>query len=155
MTMNRIANNFLGDASTVLLTFPVASGVTLQPRDFVKFSSGRVTNDTIGGALLAGMVKLADGETLVGNAGGTVKALVEVTVPGVYLLDSTGTPPAANQVGQYFDLTGSGGAQLIDTGTASASSGQFMLLEANPQISPVETDTSWGLYALVEHALRP
>lgn len=132
---------------------PVASGVTVTKGDLVYFASGRITSATIAGARIIGQVL----ETATGNAGGTVKALVCVDPQMRYLLDNdnAGTTFAASHVGQYFDLIGATGAQLVDTSTASATTGQLLCLDYNPQISPVETDTSVGIFKVAEHAASP
>lgn len=132
---------------------PVASGVTVTKGDLVYFSSGRITSASIGGARIIGQVL----ETATGNAGGSVKALVCVDPQMRYLLDNDniGTTFAATHVGQYFDLIGATGAQLVDTSTASTTTGQLLCLEYNPQISPVETDTSVGIFKVAEGALYP
>lgn len=138
--------------STTLL--PVASGVTVTKGDLVYFSSGRITSATITGDVrLIGQVL----ETATGNAGGTVKALVCVDPQMRYLLDNDniGTTFAATHVGQYFDLIGATGAQLVDTSTVSATTGVLLCLEYNPQISPVETDVSVGIFKIAEHAAYP
>lgn len=137
--------------STVLL--PVASGVTVTAKDLVYFASGRITSATVAGARLIGCVL----ETATGNAGGSVKALVVVDPQMRYLLDNDnlGTTFAASHVGQYFDLIGATGAQLVDTSTVSATTGALLCLEYNPQISPVETDVSVGIFKIAEHALSP
>lgn len=133
--------------------FKVASGVTITDGDFVYFDgSGRITNASVAGALLAGVANVgAAGDTVTGNAGGTITALVVVERGAVYLIDGDeiGTNLAATHVGTKFDLIGATGAQLVDTSTTGAT-GQLVLLEANPQISPVQTDTSQGLYMIVE-----
>lgn len=137
--------------STQLL--PVASGVTVTKGDLVYFASGRITSASIGGQPLIGYCT----ETATGNAGGTVKVLVIVDPAMRYLIDNdnVGTTFAATHVGTKFDLIGATGAQLVDTSTTSATTGQLLCLEYNPQISPVETDTSVGIFKIAEHALYP
>lgn len=149
----QLLGRFDGGTNFATQLLPVASGVTVTARDLVYFSSGRITSASIGGARLIGMVL----ETATGNAGGSVKALVVVEPQGRYLLDNDniGTTFAASHVGQYFDLIGATGAQLVDTSTASATTGQLLCTEFNPQISPVETDTSVGIFKIAEHAAYP
>lgn len=133
--------------------FPVASGVTVTAGDFVYFSSGRITSASIAGARQVGMVL----ETATGNAAGTVSALVCIDDDVRFLLqnDNVGTTFAATHVGQYFDLTGATGAQLVDTSTVSQTTGNLLCLEYNPQIDPVKSDTSYGVFILVEAASEP
>lgn len=131
----------------------MASGVTVTAGDFVYWSSGRITSATIAGARLLGVVE----ETATGNAGGTVKAMVTVEPTAKYLVDNdnVGTTFAATHVGTYFDLTGATGAQLVDTSTTSATTGQLYCLEYNPLIDPVKSDTSQGVFTIAEHAFVP
>jgi hypothetical protein len=93
--------------------------------------------------------------TVTGNAGGTNKMLVIVEPNAKYLVDNdnVGTTFAASHVGTYFDLTGATGAQLVDTSSTSTS-GSLLCIEYNPQIDPVQGDTSWGLFVIAEHAFK-
>lgn len=150
----RILGNIDGGANFATYSFPVASGVTVTAGDFVYFSSGRITSATItGDARPIGMVT----ETAAGNASGTVKALVVIDDDVRYLLqnDNIGTTFAATHVGQYFDLIGATGAQLVDTSTVSATTGILLCLEYNPPIDPVATDLTYGVFMLVESATDP
>lgn len=133
--------------------FPVASGVTVTAGDFVYFASGRITSASIAGSQLIGVVL----ETATGNAGGTVEALVVTDPDAVYLVDNdnVGTTFAASHVGTKFDLTGATGAQLVDTSTTSATTGQLLCLDYNPQIDPVKSDVSQGLFKIAEHYFYP
>ena len=136
-------------------TFPVGSGVTVTAGDFVYFSSGRIISTTVSGAGVRpiGMVL----ETATGNAAGTVSALVCIDDDVRFLLqnDNVGTTFAASHVGTYFNLTGATGAQLVDTSTTSATLGQLLCLEYNPQIDPVKSDTTYGVFVLVNSAAEP
>lgn len=150
----KILGGIDGGSNFAQYSFPVASGVTVTAGDYVYFSSGRITSATItGDARPVGMVT----ETAVGNAAGTVSASVVIDDSVRYLLqnDNIGTTFAATHVGQYFDLIGATGAQLVDTSTVSATTGVLLCLEYNPQIDPVKTDTTYGVFILVESALDP
>lgn len=142
-----------GGTNYATYAFPVASGVTVTAGDFVYFSSGRITSATVSGGRLIGVVL----ETATGNAGGTVSALVAIDDNIRYLLanDNVGTTFAVTHVGQYFNLVGATGAQLVDTSTVSATLGQLLCLEYNPQIDPVKTDTTYGVFVLVNSATDP
>jgi len=146
----RPLGNWDNTSNSASMTLPVASGVTVTKGDFVYFASGRITSATVAGARLLGVVD----ETATGNAGGTVKALVLVDQNGRYLVDNDniGTTFDASHVGTYFDLVGATGAQLVDTSTTGAT-GSLVCLEYNPQIDPVKSDTSYGVFAIAEHAL--
>lgn len=139
-----------GDSKAASLVFPVASGVTVNNGDFVYFASGRITAASIPGQPLIGMV-VCDG-AITGNAGGTVKANVIVEPDAKYLVDNDniGTTFAASHVGTLFDLIGATGAQLVDTSSTGAT-GQLLCIEYNPQIEPVKSDTSWGIFVIAEH----
>lgn len=138
-----------GDVSYATYTFPITSGVTVTAGDFVyQDASGRITNSSIGGARIVGMVL----ETATGNAGGTVTALTCVDPLMRYLLknDNIGTTFAATHVLTNFDLIGATGAQLVDTST-TGTSGQLLCLEYNPQIDPVKSDTTYGVFTVAEN----
>lgn len=150
----RLLGNVDGKSNSVTMNLPVASGVTVTAGDFVYFSSGRISSATITGDVrIIGQVQ----STATGNAGGSVKALVVVDPAAKYLIsnDNVGTTFAASHVGQYFDLTGATGLQQADTSTVSATTGVLVCLEYNPQISPVASDTTYGVFKIVEHAFSP
>ena len=133
--------------------FIVTSGVTITKGDFVYFASGELTNTSVAGALLVGTSM----ETKAGVADNSVTCLVCVDPEMRYLLDNDNDSAtfAATDVGRFFDLIGATGAQLVDTSTGSTSTGQLLCLGYNPQISPVETDTSVGLFKIREHIFYP
>lgn len=142
-----------GNVNFAQYSFPVANGVTVTSGDLVYFSGGRITSATIAGARPIGMVS----ETATGNSAGTVSANVVVDNKMRYLLqnDNIGTTFAASHVGQYFDLIGATGAQLVDTSTVSTTLGTVLCLEYNPNIDPVASDTTYGVFLLVNSALSP
>lgn len=142
-----------GKTNAAILNLPVANGVTVTEGDFVYFSSGRITSATIAGARIIGQVQ----STATGDTDGDVKALVIIEPNAKYLVDNdnVGTTFAASHVGSYFDLIGATGAQLVDTSSTSATTGQLLALEFNPQIDPVKDDTSFGIFKIAEHALYP
>lgn len=119
--------------------YPVADGVTVTHGDFVYLSSGRVTSASIAGKTLLGMVlgkstNVSDhSETLsaTGNTAGTVKVLVHHAPNDKYVVksDNIGTTLDATHVGQAFDLTGNTGAQLLDSSTASTTTGQLEVVQ--------------------------
>lgn len=149
----KILGDIKGDANFAQYPFAVASGVTVTAGDFVYFASGRITSATVAGARLIGTVT----ETATGNAAGSVKANVAIDPDLRYLLqnDNIGTTFAATHVGQYFDLIGATGAQLVDTSTVSATLGQVLCLDFNPQIDPVKNDLTYGVFILINSALSP
>lgn len=138
--------------------YAVADGATVNVGDFVYLAAGRVTAASIAGKRLLGVVEGVQNENLdrvfatsaTGNAGGTVKVLVCVEEDARWLVDgdNVGTTLAVTHEGTYFDLTGNPGAQLVDTSTTSATSGQLLLRKFNPGIRG--TDASWGIYTIAE-----
>lgn len=136
-----------GKTNFATYAFAVASGVKVTAGDFVYFNGGRITNASIAGARLAGYAI----ETGTGVANGSVKVLVIVDPLVRYLLknDNDSTTFAATHVGTHFDLIGATGAQLVDTST-TGSTGQLLALEYNPQIEPVKTDASYGVFVISE-----
>lgn len=135
-----------GNTNYAKYAFPITSGVTITAGDFVyQDASGRITNSTIAGARIVGMAE----ETAVGNAGGTVKALICVDPLMRYLLKTSGTFTASSVL-RNFDLTGATGAQLVD-GTSVGTNAQMLCLEYNPVIDPVSADTTYGIFVVAEH----
>jgi hypothetical protein len=141
-----------GKSNWAQASFVVTSGVTITAGDFVYFASGRITNASVAGARLVGMAT----ETATGTAG-SVKCQVIVDPAMRYLVDNdnVGTTFAVTHVGTYFNLVGATGAQLVDTSTTSATLGQLVCLEYNPQIDPVKDDTSVGVFAIVASFINP
>lgn len=118
--------------------YPVASGVTVTSGDFVYLdaTTGRISNATItGAARLLGTVEGGDTGNLdraynlasTGNAGGTVKVLVNVEKDARYLVSANAALTEAN-VGDTLDLTGATGAQTIDVAKVSPT-GQLIVLQ--------------------------
>jgi hypothetical protein len=117
--------------------YSVASGVTVTSGDFVILdANGRVNLPTTAGERLLGTVEGGDtqnldrsyGLTAVGNAGGTVKVLVNIEKDARYLQKANATIAAAN-VGDTLDVTaGTGTAQVIDVAKGSPT-GQLIVLE--------------------------
>lgn len=135
-----------GKVNFATYSFPIASAVTITAGDFVyQDASGRITNASIGGTRLVGMSM----ETATGNAGGTVVALICVDPLMRYLLKTTGTFTVASVL-RNFDLSGATNAQLVD-GATVGTTGQMLCLEYNPQIDPVKSDTTYGVFIIAEH----
>ena len=149
----RKLGNIDGRSNDVTMLLKVADGVTVTDGDFVYFASGRITSASIAGQPLIGVVQ----ETAVGNTAGTVEALVNVDQTSKWLVDNdnVGTTFAASHVGTKFDLIGATGAQLSDTSSTSATTGQLFCVEYNPQVDPVKTDVSQGAFVISEHYFYP
>lgn len=149
----KILGNVDGGSNFAQYSFPVASAVTVTAGDLVYFSNGRITSATItGDSRPIGMVT----ETATGNSAGTVVASVVIDDAVRYLLQSDGSGTFdATSVGKYFDLTGATGAQKVLGSSSSATTGVLLCLEYNPQIDPVKSDTTYGVFVLIESALDP
>jgi hypothetical protein len=148
-------SNFTG----VTKEYPVANGVTVTDGDFVYLSSGRVTNASIAGKTLLGMVTgkasndLSNHTTTLtatGDSAGTVKVLVTVAPGNKYVVDNDNdtTTFAASHVGQAFDLTGTTGAQVVDTSTAGTT-GQLECIGFG-----YNGDDTLGIYVINEHKYK-
>ena len=148
----------------------VASGVTINPGDFVYYSSGTVTNATVNGARLIGMAEGPSlsatgvaGGAVAGNASGTVIVKVCIDPMMRYIMKSTTSLTISNgtnsNIGQYFDITGTTGAQTVsNTGTTL---GAFVLLDVPgsttfPSLGvSIPSTTTVGLFQLVNSFLSP
>lgn len=149
---NRPLGRLDGHTNYATYEFIVANGVTVNDGDFVYFDGdGEITNASITAARPIGMAL----QTVVGND--VLKCLVCIDDQMRYLIDNdnVGTTFGAEHVGDYFNLTGAAGAQLVDTSTTSNTLGQLVCLEYNPQVDPVKGDTSWGVYKLVNSVFAP
>ena len=148
----------LGGTNGVTREYAVANGATVYDGEFVYLSGDRVTSASIAGVPLLGTVVGGNTSDLdrsysasaTGNAGGTVKVLVNVEKDARYLIkgDQVGTTLAASHVGTFFDLVGNPGSQLVDTSTTSTT-GQLKLIKFNPGIRG--TDASYGIYTIAEN----
>lgn len=145
----RFVGTLHGSTNGVAREYVVGNGVTVTEGDFVYFDTGVVTNAAVAGKRLAGVAV----STVVGN--GTRKVKVLVGDKNLYVVDNdnVGTTFAATHVGSCFDLTGATGAQLVDTST-TGTTGSLVCVEYNPQISPLESDTSQGLFMIAESAFN-
>jgi len=132
--------------------FVVTSGVTVNEGDFVKLSSGKVTNASMAGARIVGMAL----GTATGNAGGTITVLVCIDPNMRYLIKTAGSNFASTTVGQYYDLST---ASTIDQTSASATTGGLVLLATGDQTipnSPVigiqgANTAAYGIFKVVEN----
>lgn len=113
--------------------------------DAAEFTSGKVRVGTAGTALL-GVYEVA------ATSGGTANVNVTPFLVVFGAADQVGTILATTHVGTRFDLTGTTGAQLIDSSTTGAS-GQFVMLEFNSEIPPYNGDASIGVFMIAEHIL--
>ena len=149
---NRPLGRIDGHTNFASQEFIVANGVTVNEGDFVYFDGdGEITNASVAGARLVGQAL----QTVTGND--ALKCNVCIDPMMRYLIDNdnVGTTFGAEHVGDYFDLIGATGAQLVDTSSSSNTTGQLVCLEYNPKVDPVAGDTSWGVFKIVESFLSP
>ncbi len=95
-------------------------------------------------------------ETVTGNSGGTNKVETILALPGTqFVMDNDNTTEtfAQDDVGEWHAITGTTGAQQVDTNVdaaaPSSSANQLLCLEYNPQDvlgGIYDADTSIGLY---------
>jgi hypothetical protein len=121
----------------------LASG-TITNGDFVQFdASGNVIAATTG--------RIVGTAQSTVSTGATVKVLMN---PYTKYLVQSDVAIAATNVGRYYNLTGATNAQKISSGSVSSSNGQFLLLQVNPTIDPVRTDTTWNVVSVAQSALN-
>ena len=117
---------------------PVTNSVTVTDGDFVKLSSGRVTNATIGTGKLYGVVTGGSNDdltsrvyramTTTGDSGGTKTVLVQLVEDQAFELPVSAAL-ASDAEGSYYSLTGSTGAQTVDNTSKSATAGQLLCVK--------------------------
>lgn len=135
----RPLGNILGLHNSVSEDFTAGAAITAG--DFLSFDgSGNVIPATSGSIIGSALSTVANTKT--------VKVLMTPTVKYLAQNDNVGTTFAATHVGSYFNITGATGAQLVDTSTVSTTTGQLLCLQYNPQIDPVKTDTSYGVFVI-------
>jgi hypothetical protein len=148
-----------GNTNSATAEYPVTSGDTVYDGEAVYLSGGRVTSASIAGKRILGFVVGGDTQNLkrsysgsaTGNAGGTVKVLVNIERDARYLMkaDNVGTTLAVTHEGTYFDLVGNPGSQLVDSSTTLATSGQLVLIKFNPGIRG--TGSTYGIFRIAEN----
>lgn len=118
------------------------SGATLTAGDLVSLSSGELILAT-GSTPILGIVQ----EDATSSSTGVT---VDVTPYQVVIMDNdnTGTTFAATHVGTLFDITGTTGAQVVDT-SSTGSGDQLTCIEYNPQDEGLDSDVSIGKFVIV------
>jgi len=121
-----------GGSNSASRKVAVASGVTVTSGDFVTLASGKVTTTSISKKRLLGFVQGGDTEniarskrvantgvkTALGNAGGTVKVLVNQEPSAKYLVQMASGNAAATDEGKYFNLMNNAQSTITSTGVA-------------------------------------
>lgn len=158
----QLVGNIAGKINGVTREFAVTDTHTVYDREFVFLdANGRVTSNSIAGVRLLGTVvggntgnlDRAYSGSATGDTSGTVKVLVNIDKDALYLLknDNVAGTFAAEDVGEYFDITGSAGSQLVDTSSVSTT-GQLLCVGYNTAIRG--TDATYGLFRIAENQLE-
>lgn len=135
------------------------SNVTGEQYDLVNIQNGQV-EIADGGERVAGYVNQ---KTAITNASEDVEVNITPFMTVIMDSDETGDSLAQDLVGEYFDITGGTGAQIVDVSETTApettaGSGQLVLLKQNDgdhwdagQVrDDLDSDTSIGLYMIRE-----
>lgn len=131
-----------GNYNSATQDFVVNNGTTITLGDFVSFNSSGYAIPTTSGRILG----TASG-TVVGDGTKTVKVLVDPLT--VYSVPTNGTLTQAS-VGEYFTLTGATGVQQVNTGSASASTGQLICIGFTGGVDPVRTNATYGQFVITQ-----
>lgn len=141
----RPLGSVFGHFNGVTEDFIVNNGATVTNGDFLSFNGSGVVIPTTTGRIIG-----TAQSTVVGDGTKTVKVLI---APYTKYLVAASTALAATDVGKYFNLTGATGAQKVDQSTGSATLGQLLVLQINPKIDPVRTDTTWNIVTVAQYSL--
>lgn len=147
----RPLGSVLGHFNGATEDFIVQSAATITNGDFVSFAA----TGTLGTVLpsTTGRIIGTAQSTVVGDGTKTVKVLMFPYVKYLVANDNLVTTFSAVHVGQYFNIIGATGAQLVDTSSVSTSNGQLLCLAFNPAIDPVRSDATWGIFTIAQYAL--
>ena len=129
--------------------FHGVAGGTFAIGDFVmqEGTSGQIVVCTAGSSILG----IARSVGVDGSA-----CTVDVTPMMLVVMDNdldTQTSIDATDCLEFANFIGGTGAMVVDTNTHSATKAQLLLLKNNPQGYGVDSDTSMGLYLVVERAM--
>jgi hypothetical protein len=140
---------FVGSEGEVSIEKGTSHGA-IAVNDLVTVKTDGQVEVSAAGDLIAGVaISAATG------AGVTVYYLRGAGLKVIMDNDNTGTTFAATHVGGRFDHTGTTGAMLVDTSTVAqtggtADTGGLLCLAYNPQGYGFDSDTSIGLFQIVE-----
>ena len=130
-------------------TIKVTAGEAIAKNDFVTLLTDGEAEATAAGEGIFGIALEA------ADAKGDIITVVRA-YPGMQVImdnDNTGTTFAATHVGGRFDITGTTGAQVVDTSTVAqdgTDAGQLFCIGYNPKGFGLDSDTSIGLYEIAE-----
>lgn len=140
----RVVGNLNGGESVIR---DFVGGGTFAAGDFVKFegTTGQIVVATAGDEIL--------GVALEAGTDGATGVKVDITPQMLVIMDNdldTQTSIDATDCLEYADFTGGTGAMQVNTNTHSGTQAQLLLLQNNPQGFGLDSDTSVGLYLVVE-----
>lgn len=141
----RPLGSVFGHFNGVTEDFIVNNGATVTNGDFLSFNGSGVVIPSTTGRIIG-----TAQSTVVGDGTKTVKVLIAPYTK--YLVQSDAALTAAS-IGNYFNLTGATGAQKLDHTVNSSTNGQLLLLQINPAIDPVRTDTTWNIVTVAQFAI--
>ena len=146
----KYVGNINGGTAPVTKSFLIKASEVITKGDWITVDGGTGKVDVA--AADEPLLGVAN-ETVTGNAGGTNKVEIILAMPGtLFIMDNDNTTEtfAQDDVGEWQAITGTTGAQIIDTNvdsaTPSSSANQLLCLEYNPQGHGLDSDTSIGLY---------
>lgn len=149
----RYVGNLNGGVGAITRRFLVKATEVIAKGDWITVDDGTGKVDVA--AANEPLMGVAN-EAVTGNAGGTNKVEIILAMPGsLFLMDNDNTTEtfAQDDVGEWTDITGTTGAQQVDTNTDGATpdtdSQQLLCMEYNPQGHGFDSDTSIGLYTPV------
>lgn len=127
----------------------VTAGEAIAKNDFVTLLTDGEVEATAAGEGIFGIALEA------ATAKGDIITVARV-YPGMQVImdnDNTGTTFAASHIGGRFDITGTTGAQVVDTSTIAqdgTDAGQLFCIGYNPKGFGLDSDTSIGLFEIAE-----
>jgi hypothetical protein len=146
----RYIGNLNGGTSPITKRFLIKASEVITKGDWITVdgATGKVDVAAADEPLLG-----VANETVTGNAGGTNKVEIILAMPGTLFImdnDNVAETFAQDDVGEWHAITGTTGAQQVDTNAdaaaPSSSANQVLCLEYNPQGHGLDSDTSIGLY---------
>jgi len=146
----KYVGNLGGGTAPVAAKYLIKASEVITRGDWLTFDDGTGKVDVA--AADEPLLGVAN-ETVTGNSGGTNYVEVILALPGTqFLMDNDNDTEtfAQTDVGEWHAITGTTGAQQVDTNvgaaTPSSSANQLLCLGYNPQGYGYDSDTSIGLY---------
>jgi hypothetical protein len=146
-------------ASGATKEYPVANGVTVTSGDMVYLSGGYVTNASVAGATLLGLVQGGESndpsqyqntngnaQAATGNAQGTVTVLVIVDPSSKFIMPVSGGTLSQTNLGGRYNLTGATGNQSVAIGAGGT--------QVECIATSVKGDTTRGIFIVNKHEYK-